>query len=161
MTATPQPSSPLERLRARREQLAREKTTDIDVAGYGGELVARYHLLDPLADGKEIGDRVSAQYPKQPEEQRYYALVDSLIRACDGLYLRNEDGTVEAIDPEGQGVVTYSDPRLGAGLGFEATTARETVLELFGGNRNAVIAHALQLQRWFADTTGELGATIG
>lgn len=159
MTATEHTDSPLERARAKRARLAEQTTTDIDVHGYGGELVVKYRLLDPLVEGKEIGNRVASEWAKHPDEQRYYALVDSMIAACAGVYLR-VDGKLEPIDPEGSEPILF-DGRLAEGLGFEADTARKTVLGVFAGNRAAVVAHAMLLQRWFGDTTGELEATIG
>lgn len=156
-------SSIMGRLRQKRQQLAAQKTIDLPVAGYGGELVVRYQLLDPLVEGKQIGDRVAQQFKgKDHDSDRvYYALVDSLIAACEGFYIR-DGGDLVALDPEQLGAMTWSDDRLGDFLGFQAGNARDAVLQVFAGNRIAVTRHAAELQKWMGDTSGELDTgTLG
>lgn len=146
----------MDRIRQKRADLAALRTIDIPVAGYGGDLVARYRLLDPLVEGKEIAERTRGQFAKEPADQMYYGIVDSMVEACTGLYGRGHVELVPLDDEDGSGAMTYSDARLGEFLGFEADEAREAVLQVFAGNRNAVIAHGLLLQKWFADPSGEL-----
>lgn len=151
------------RLRQKRQQLAAQKTVDLPVAGYGGELVVRYQLLDPLVEGKEVGDRVAQQFkgPEHDADRVYYMLVDSLIAACVGFYIKDAGDLVE-LDPEQLGAMTWSDDRLGDFLGFQAGSARDAVLQVFAGNRIAVTRHAAALQRWMGDTSGELDTgTLG
>lgn len=144
-------------LRGKRQRLAAEQTVDLPVAGYGGELVVRYRLLDPLTEGKAIGDRVLAQF-KEQDERVYHALVDSLIAGCIAIFAKV--GT-ELVPLAGEATVTtFEDTTaLAELLAFdEPAGARKTVEEVFGGNRNAVIAHGLKLQNWMADPAGELDA---
>jgi hypothetical protein len=60
------------------------------------------------------------------------------------------------LDPEGEGAMDFGDPRLAEFLGFEAATAREAVVQVFGGNRSAVNVHAQRLLEWMGDPSGEL-----
>jgi hypothetical protein len=152
----------LDSLRAKRERLAASKTTDIPIPGYGGELVVRYRLCDPLVEGKQIGDRLLEQFKgaDQESERMYFMFVDTLIAACDGIFVKVGDELV-SLDEEGD-TIDYGDPRLGEFLGFTADTARDAVLAVFGDNKIAVTQHGRQLQLWMGDTTGELNrSTLG
>lgn len=153
----------LEAIRAKRRKLADEHTVDLPIAGYGGELVVRYKLLDPLVEGKAIGDRVLAQFKGKDDDasRMYYGFVDTLIAACVGVYAKVGERLVplngdETLAP------TYEDTDdLAELLGFEPqTTARETVYQVFGGNRVALGAHAQSLAAWMADPAGELNRGI-
>jgi hypothetical protein len=152
----PSGGSLMHRIRRKRADLAALRTTDIPIAGYGGDLVARYRLLDPLVEGKEIVKRTSEQFAKEPAEQTYYGIVDSMLEACVGLYARSHGELIPLDDENGYGAMTYSDARLGEFLDFTAENGRDAVVEVFAGNRNAVIAHGMLLQKWFADPSGEL-----
>lgn len=150
------PNSILASLREKRAKAATNKTVDIAIPGYRGDLVARYHLLDPLVEGKVIGERMKREFPDDEDKMTYYALVDTLIAACDGLYLRNTEGVLEAIDPEGDGDACCYDSRLAAGLGIESDSARKTLLAVFNGNKVAVTQHSMRLQQWMADPSKNL-----
>lgn len=151
-------NSVLNRLRDKRRRLAADQTHDMPIPGYGGELVVRYRLLDPLVEGKEIGQRIQQQYPKagQETEMLHAVNLDTIVNACVGFYVRREDGDLVLLDPDGTGGMDYGDPRLREFLDFDAESAREAVVLVFGGNRAAVNVHAAQLQKWMGDTSGEL-----
>lgn len=151
----------LEAIREKRRKLADEHTTDLPVAGYGGELVVRYKLLDPLVEGKQIGDRISAQFKGDDAGRMYYSFVDTLIVACVGVYAKVGDRLVP-INGDDQFAPTYEDTDdLAELLGFEPqATARETVYQVFGCNRVALEMHAQQLTAWMADPAGELNRGI-
>lgn len=153
-------SSLMGRLRARREEQAANKTIDLPIPGYGGELVCRYRLLDPLTDGKEIGRNVRKQFPKDEEDRLYYSNLDTIVKACDSFHVRLESGDLVLLDPDNEGPMDYGDQRLHAFLGFAAESAREAVEQVFAGNRVAVNVHAQQLQLWMGDTSGELNQGI-
>lgn len=157
---TPAPATGMDMLRAKRAEAAKRTTIDLRVPGYDGLLVARYRLLDPLIEGREIGDRVTAQFKGDETSQIHYMHVDTLIRACEGLYLRGDNGTLEPIDPEGTGEPVKYDHRLATGLGFDvdpAQPARSALLAAFNGNKVAINIHAGQLQQWMGDPTGDHG----
>lgn len=147
--------SAFDRLKAKRRRNAHNTTVDLPVTGYSGELVARYRLLDPLIEGKEIADRIDEQFKGEQEAQTFWALVDTLISACDGLYVKGDHG-FEPLDPDGGGVCRY-DERLADGLDLERGSARITLLSLFDDNKVAITHHALALQRWMADPEGFQG----
>jgi hypothetical protein len=114
--------SVLGRLRAKRAAAREEQTTDVAIPGYGGELVCRYRLLDPLVEGKEIGNRVQQQFPKgeQEAEQIHFALARHARSPRASASTSEEpDGGLEVLDPEGEGAMDYGDPRLAEFLGFE------------------------------------------
>lgn len=152
----------LDSIREKRARLAAATTTEIPVLGYNGELVVKYRLCDPLVEGKEIGNRVHEQFGGDDleSERIYYLYVDSLIAACVGIFAR-VNGDLVSVD-EGGEMVDYGDPRLGEFLGFTAETARQAVLEVFGGNKIAVSQHARELQLWMGNPTGDLNrSTLG
>jgi hypothetical protein len=154
--------SALERIRQRRKAAAETTTTDMPIPGFGGELVARYRIIDPLVEGKEIGQRIAQQFPKQDQlsEATHYANVDMLIAACVGFYVKHPaTGQLAPFgdtSPDHAGLApTYEDEALAELMGFEASSARECVVGVFGGHRAAVNVHAQLLQAWMANPTGD------
>lgn len=148
-------SSALERLRVKREESANNTTVDLPVTGYGGEMLVRYRLVDPLIEGKEIGARIDREFKDDGESAEFYAKVDTLLAACQGFYMRGPDGK-EAIDPDGTGVCVY-EPRLADGLGIEHECARDILLGVFNGNKVAVGMHAMRFLEWMGDPEGFRG----
>jgi hypothetical protein len=160
METTTHDTSVLASLREKRRNAAANLTTDMPIPGYAGELVVRYRLLDPLVEGKTIGDRVQAQFSAAglESERVYYGLVDGLIAACVAIFAKVGD---ELVPLAGEGTVTtYEDTDdLAELLGFTpAATTRATVVEVFGGSEHkiAVSGHAIRVQRWMSDPSGEL-----
>ncbi len=151
------PSSLMEQLRLKRAEAAARTTVDLPVPGYVGELLARYRLLDPLVEGRQIGDRVVKQFEHE-EERQFYAFADTLIAACVGLFLRGPDGELEPLLGSSGEPVGY-DAELAKGLGLEAQTAREVLLAVFADNKVAVTEQAVRLNRWMADPSK--GALLG
>lgn len=157
------PVTGLEVLRQKRAEAARRTTIDMRVPGYDGVLVARYRLLDPLKEGKQIGERIRSQFKGDDESQLFFANVDTLIEACVGLFERDPDTRELApIDPEETGEPVRYDHRLAAGLGItieigDKQPARTTVLGVFNGNKVAINRHAGQVEMWMADPTGDHG----
>lgn len=155
-------STVLGQLRAKRRKAAEETTTDLPVPGYDGELVIRYRLLDPLVEGKAIGDRLERQFKAadQDSERVYYGLVDGLIAACVAVFAKVGDALVPLA---GEGTVTTLEDTddLAELLGFEpCETARETVEAILGDKRIIVSGYARRLQMWMGDPSGELNRGI-
>lgn len=147
-------ASMMARLRAKRRDAASVTTVDLPLAGYGGELVARYRLLDPLIEGREIGDQVRREFPgaDRDVEREFYGTCDTLIRACVGLFVKGPKGLEPLVDEEGE--MGY-DHRLAAGLEIEADgTARGVLIGAFLDNKVALLSHGLQYQAWMADPAG-------
>lgn len=153
--------SGMDRIRQARADAAKITTVDLPIPGYGGQLVARYRLLDPLVEGQKIVARVKQQF-KTDAQQAFYGLVDTLVEACEGLYEPTDDGTLQplALDPTGE-PISYGK-QLADGLGInggDPFEVRNVVIGLFtagnpNGNKIAVTAHALQLQEWMSDPAG-------
>lgn len=160
-TATPVASAPgslMERMREKHRVALANKHHDMPIPQFGGELVCRYKLLDPLTDGKEITDRIIGQFKDDETALSYYGLVDLLIEACIGFYVRGDDGNLVLLDPDEQGPITYNDPRLAAFLGIDAgdpPSARNVLLGVFADNKVAARAQGQQLNEWMADPAGD------
>lgn len=151
-------TSPRGRLLAKRRKAVAAVTKDLDVWGYGGELVARYRLLDPLVEGKEITDKVTRNYTN-PTDQGFYGILDTLIAACVGLYYRDpETGVLTLIDEDGLGPMGY-DQRAAEYFGFPTDSARDTVIKIFNGYKTSILAHVRELNEWMEHPTS--AATLG
>jgi hypothetical protein len=154
----------MDKLRQARAELEEQETVDLEVPGYRGLLVARYHLLS----GKElqkIGKRVRGQFRHIRDQQGEVVLAmasDTLINSCIGLFYKDED---DLHDISVNGVpLTYSS---GNDLTDffelpEAGTARDAILSLFGGEDRdiAIIEHYQRLYRWMRDTSNDVTADL-
>jgi len=141
----PAASSVLGALRARAHELAEELTIDIPVPGYGGVLVARYQAV---AISKAYSD-VASRGAKNPMSDWGIA-ADTLARALEGLYGRNDAGDLE---PLAFDAATRYDDDLAQMLGLhpEAHNARSVLVALCGGGelgRSRVWSHFMDYQAW-------------
>lgn len=143
--------SVLARLRARREALAGEHHLDLDVPGYGGELVARYA---PLRAGglTRLFPLISPDAPAPSIS----VVADELIAACRAVLIR-DDGKLGDIAPE-YGSLGF-EQRLAAVFGFEAETAREVVVGVFGPDPH-IEGHGMALVSWSTDASTSLDARV-
>jgi hypothetical protein len=163
--ATGQPESLMDRLRGKLAQAREETTVDLDIPGYDGELVARYRGLDPVKEGEKIARRVERQF-KSEAQRGVYTLVDALVTACEGIFVRNVDGELEPLDPDGLGPCCY-DERLAEFLGIDIShgantdgAARRCLLGVFAGNKVAIAVHGQRWQRWMATGVSD-GEALG
>lgn len=137
--------TPLERLRERREAIARERTTVMPVPGYGGELAL---VVRPVKwdDAKRIALRTERSKSSRKE---LYAQADTIIAATESIVIRDpETGSVSPLDPRAD-AVTFGSPELGEALGFQAGTAREAVFAVFS-NDIAVSSVSSDITEWSA-----------
>jgi hypothetical protein len=153
------PESHLERFRTLRAERVVEKHTDLEIPGYGGELVCRYNPIswDEL---KRIGEKVEKM--KHPRRE-LLGQADTLIAACEQFFVRVK-GELEPLDPDDPVAIRYDD-RLAKALGFDAKnsdgsakTARQIVLETFGLAVNpelAVTAQHNELAEWMQGANQE------
>lgn len=151
-----------ERLRRRREAIgAQDRSIDLDVPGYGGDLLVRYGMIEGGWDViKKIGERV--QKSKNPRAE-LLAACDTLVFACKGIYVRQDSGAIEPLDdPAAEAAPTFGEPdRIGSVLGFSSRdaqqnpiTARQCVLRMFN-NELAVQAQYVELSQWLQDANTE------
>src|SRR5438105_4895596 len=84
----------MDNLRKARQELEDQETIDLEIPGYRGMLVARYHLLTG-EDIQKIGKRVRGQFRHLREQQNEVVLAmasDMLVNACDGFFYKDENG---------------------------------------------------------------------
>jgi hypothetical protein len=122
------PLSVLERLKARRGELAETRTFDLEVPGTGGLLVLRLGVL-PRQRLAALTQRAT----KGGAEADLNLNADTLIAATRNVLARNHrDDPLTPIDPDPANPVRI-DERLAAMLGLpEATRARQVLDAVFG-----------------------------
>lgn len=139
------------RLRDRRENIAKERTIDLPIPGYDGELIARYQRVEyPVI--RRIIEKMQKQKAATGDRADLYAMIDTIVAACKEILYKSEDGKLTRLSPNGP---VRFDRTLAEGLGFQAETARQIVLEVFN-NELAIGAHHSDLMEWLQ---GEAKAT--
>jgi hypothetical protein len=158
VTHDPTDTSIVGRLRAKRRAASEKQTIDLPIPGYDGELVVRYRLLDPLVEGKELGDRIAGEFrgPSLDAERGYYLAVDTLIAACVAIFAK-VNGDLVPIAGEGT-ITSFEDTdALADLLAFDPLdTARKTVEAVFVGNKVAINGQSVHLNVWMLDPSREL-----
>lgn len=144
----------LARLRAMREVALADRTLDLPVPGYHGELVARFGPL-PEVDWRRFVKQANTDTSETVDAER-----DLLIKACREILVRHDDGTLGPIGSPDEPPVRF-DERLGPLLGYEATTAREALLGLVGAPQAqaAVSTMAGALVTWLSGARDEATET--
>jgi hypothetical protein len=132
-----------DQLRNQRRKIAGEHRLDLEVPGWGGQLVLRMGPIEPRRM-KQLLDRARAATNDPEQGERYNA--DLIILATQEVVFRGTDG-VEQVMADDHGPIGL-DARLGEGLGLHASTAREVVFGLFDGANDRVIAIGTFAQRW-------------
>lgn len=154
-----QDRSIMDRLRSRRAAVGNEATTQLDIPGYEGELVATYRLMDSK-ELDAIGRKVTKQFPRDRAQQALFGSVDTLIAACVELGFR-QNGTYTPLQ-EVAGTdypVTY-DSALAEFFGFETKTAREVLFGVFVGREPAILRHQMELAEWMTGAEGDLAQDL-
>jgi hypothetical protein len=147
-------ATPMDELRGIRQQLEGERTTEMDLPGYQGKLVARYGQLD--ARKIQRSARRIRRNGTQVDEATLLATMDALIESCQGLFYRNDVGELVSLSGEDSPDPMLYEQRLAEYMGFQANTAREVLLGVFGGNELALLEHSRKLMAWMTRTEGEL-----
>lgn len=153
-----QPDSLLETLAAKRKDIAESKETYIPVPGYDRSpplLLVKYRLLEG-PELTKIGEKVRMQY-KGRWERSLNAAIDTFIAACLGIYVDRGDGTPVPLTLNGQPISGFNED-LAVALKYQDTLPEggrhsDVVLGLFAHNDIAITSHAMQLNRWFGNTT--------
>lgn len=136
-----EPGSPIEALRAKREELRSRKTEIFHVPGYDGLLAVEYRLLGYDA-AREIGRK---HRQKNDPRRLINSQIDTLIAACVNFHYVDKDGKYQTLD--GDNVVRY-DKRLAEILEIEDhDSARQIVLGVFQ-NEIALIDHHVTVMDW-------------
>jgi hypothetical protein len=137
------PGSLVERLRRRAQDVQRQRTFELPVPGWGGELVLRFKPLE-IAQLERFLARDASDVS---------ANIEAMGVCCVAVLGRDGGRFVELADAEGPVRIEH---RLGVLLGMpippDATlTTREVVLMLFGGNAMALGAFVDRLVTWMTD----------
>lgn len=155
------PQSPMEALRAKRDEIESNREVMIPLIGYDDTgLKCKYRLLD-RSETDKIAKKVRQQSKgKGQAEFMFNVLIDSIIAACEGFYLDNglDEPTVLEHEKSKDPVENYQ--QLAEELGFEGGTARQAVLYVFGYNDFAAGQHGLLLQRWLSDTNMDIDEAL-
>ena len=136
-----------ERLRKRRETISQPRVRDEAIPGYGGYLIARYHIV-PWEVVSKIAQRAEKAGDTDPRTT-LNAQIDLLVSACEGLFVKNGDGDKPTLEPllDGEGQIIKYDKRLAENMQFEANSAREVVLGLFV-QELAIANHHNKILEW-------------
>jgi hypothetical protein len=147
----------LDQLKQKRRQQPAERRAKLTIPETGGVLVAVYRWLDPIEEGEEILKR--NQHPgKSNAELTLHVAMDWIIAACDGIYVRDEDGELHDIDLDSKGFTCKYDARLAEAMDYDLgdkPAARAVVRAAFNENTGAIVDHFMRLDRWSRDTTTE------
>jgi hypothetical protein len=143
------PTSILARIKADRDARSTSEHVDLPIPTWNGDLVARYVVIERRAVEKLADPKLAGT-----------ADLDFLIRACHGVFMRDDNGDMIALADDA-GPVRF-DARLAMLLGIEATTGRDVVQYLFRANALAIGAHAAKVADWMQDTSQVIdGAILG
>jgi len=140
-------------LRARRSELGSgSKPLELDVPGYGGQLVLQFRWVT----FKQLA-RTGTQLAriKEPTAQTIAAAADAIVATCSEILCRVEENGARVVLPlSTNGIpVTFADPRVAYTLGFDPTQdARTTVIRAFN-NEYALIDVANRVTTWLEDTS--------
>lgn len=158
-----QPSSIVDRLRKQREAAMENRTVDLDVPGYGGDLFIRYGQLDTKTLSR-MGDNI-LKTEKDRVQRAILVAMDVLIAACEGVYVRDNGQEVGVHEILGDEAPVRFDMRLAEWLKFvdelpETPTARSIVMKLFIDNELAIGAQSQVLQRWMVSNENKLSEEL-
>lgn len=141
----------IDRVRARREERVADEHLDLPVPTWGGELVARFRVVDSV-----IFERIAKRL--QSGKTDTGADADFLCAACAGVFVRDDDGPLEAVLCDGKPVAF--DKGLADVLGVEVERAREVVYYLVKDNQLALSLFAVKVINWMQDTSAEVEGQI-
>lgn len=138
----PAAGSILESLRARAQQLQAEQTIDLEIPGYSGQLVGRYRAVS-------LPRAMSAAGEMNPIMPKWTMAADTLARALEAVYYRDEQGDLSPLYPE---PVRFDDDLVEMfGLRPTEHSARGVLVALCGGaelGESRVWTHYMAYQGW-------------
>lgn len=143
-------------LRAARSVIGAGATPlDLEIPGYGGQLVARFAWkpANELAATSK-----SLQAIKNPTQQQLAAAADALATCNEEILIRDGE-TLESLQHGGVPVTFANGEGLLLALGLPRTSAtRDCVMAVFG-NDYAIMGTALKLSAWLEDASQEVDVT--
>jgi hypothetical protein len=152
------PQTPFEALRAKRDEIASNTSVLIPLGSAYEDMgvCVKYRLLD-RSETDEISKRVRKQVSKDRNEFMFRVLLDSMILACEGFYLRpagvSDEQATPLRDPAGkEHITTFAQFAAHLREGDPFASHRAAVIYIFGDNEFAVGQHGLLLNRWFSNT---------
>jgi hypothetical protein len=152
------PESLMEQLRARRAELADTKETYLTINGYEEfGFMAKYRLLD-RPEVEKIGKR-NRKITRDRGDLNMLVLVDTIIAATEGFYIREKDGNMLPITDgdDGPPILTWADMARFVGASQEQyQSSRSGLYFVFGNNEWAIGQHGIGLSRWFSNTGLEI-----
>ncbi len=145
----------LSQLRERRAKIGQgSDPLDLDIPGYGGDLVIRYKWT-PFSELTATAPQL--QRITQPTAQALAACADTLVAACEEVLIRVE-GEVRPLSTDGTPI--RFDDRLADALGFDRTkTARQCAMQVFK-NDYALIEQSEAVMEWLRGTSQEVNDTF-
>lgn len=145
----------LDGLRKKREGISKDRTMDLDIPGYDGELAVRYGIV-PWDELKVIGEKAQESRARRKE---LMAHADTLIRACRTILLKNQ--TTGEMQPANEIIKEYKDgepvrfdERLAEMFKLDTKSARETLFAVFA-NDLAVTAQHNELGAWMQSSNNQ------
>ena len=159
---TPSRESVLDRVKAAHQRAATAKHLDVDVPGYGGDLVLRLGAVGWDTTNEVIAKNRAAGTANtragRPTRGDWNAAADMVIRGTRDVMLRVDDA-LEPISPDG---ATGINRDLMVLLGMEQRdTARECLLALFAPANDpdmAILDVSHAFQEWLAEGDAEATA---
>lgn len=146
----------LDRIKERRD--AREDKLTTDIPSWGGDLKARYQVLDRNEIDKMV-KRIRARAAGNGSSGTD-ADADFLLKACVGVIAYDLDSDIEEEIAPGYTMELASmlNPKFPkghpqAGQPYPCPTERHLVVYLFGFNNIAMASHAAKVARWMQDTS--------
>jgi hypothetical protein len=150
-------SSIIGQLAARRAALIAERAPlDLEIPGYGGDLVVRYEFV-PFERMGRIGKDLAKI--KDETAQFRFAAADTLIACCREIMVRVSDELVPLADEAGLSHPVQFDEALSEILALDASRARDVVFAVFG-NDYAVLEQAAAVSDWLRDGSPEVDADL-
>jgi hypothetical protein len=144
--------SPLDRIKAIREEFQAEHEVALELPGYRGELLGRYKPL-PWEMIKAIAHRVERM--RRAPDIEVTVAADGLLNACIGFYYRDTNGNRSPLTLNGVEITGYNTSLRDALAltdknGIKPETAREIVKAMFPDDM-ALVSHYGALMDWQAE----------
>jgi hypothetical protein len=165
-----EPSDPslFDRLRQKKVESAENKTLDLDIPGYGGELFCRYKILDnPTVNA--IAKNARKESKGDQAEGAYINACDIIIAACEEFFARDngEEIPLSKSPHVNTSLPVKYDHNLVEILQLEVIPdekvgpARQALIQLFGENQIAITAHSALVMRWMMKTSLAMDMELG
>lgn len=134
VASAPAPGSLAERLRRQREAISEDTDFEIEVPGFNGALVARFHRDPNTAYDRVKKIAESVQRSRNPNAI-LMGQADLLAEFCEEILIRNEQKKGRPLEP-----LHYAFPEIGEGpCAFENRLGQAFGFEVDGSKRKAVL----------------------